>query len=252
MSALKVVAEADHRNESRLDAELKAIVQIKDGPDDVTKEVAAISTVSRNGAGFSLSRKCDVGRLVTIVLPMPPELRAYDSDKELYPVLGIVQYCNEGMIGSNKVYHVGVGFIGKKMPESYKTDPTQNYRITGMTKDGLWEITEAGTKFQNRKKPRYWVSLPVTVSLIQKEEKSITREETYTKNVGAGGVSVTSALNASVGDKVKFACRAIDFYAIGVVRNIKSNKGESPTLHLEFLENEFPIEKVIRGLQAAA
>lgn len=251
MSSLKIVSDAEHRQEPRIESELKAVVQFKEGPDDAWKEITAVSTVSRNGAGFSLSRPCGVGRLVTIVLPMPAELRAYDEDKELYPIIGIVQYCNKGMIDSEEVYHVGVGLVGKKLPESFRADPRQNYRITGMNKDGLWEITESDSRFQKRKNPRYWISLPVSIALIQKEEKAIARQETYTKNIGAGGVSITSSLNANVGDKVKFACKAVDFYAIGVIKNIQTPKNESPTLHLEFLENEFPIEKLMR-MQAAA
>ena len=118
-----------------------------------------------------------------------------------------------------------------------------------MNRDGLWDITESRRQFQNRKDPRYWISLPVAIALIQKEDKSITREETYTKNVSAGGVSIASSLNASVGDKVKFACKGLNFYAMGVVRNIIP--GDSPTVHLKFLDNEFPIEKVIRMQNAA-
>lgn len=248
MSTLNEVV-LDPRIQSRVPADLRAVVQIKEHDGSTWKEYADISTVSRNGAGFSLSRPCSVGRLITMVLPMPREFRAYDEDKDLYPVMALVQYCNEGMADGKKVFHVGAGFIGKNIPESFKADPTQNYRITGMNRDGLWDITETGRQFQNRKNPRYWVSLPVSVSLIQKEDKSITREETFTKNVGTGGASIATSLNASVGDKMKFACKEINFYAMGVVRNIIP--GDTATVHLEFLEDEFPIEKVIR-MQSAA
>jgi hypothetical protein len=248
MSTLNEVIE-DPRAECRVPAELKAVIQVKEGDGVSWKEVADISTVSRNGAGFSLSKPCVVGRLITIVLPLPRELRAYDHDKDLYPVMAIIQYCNEGMMGDEKVFHVGAGFVGKTIPDSFKIDPTQNYRITGMNKEGLWEITESGRQFQNRKKPRYWVSLPISLSLINKEDKSIRREETFTKNVGAGGLSIATALNPNVGDKIKVACKPLDFYAIGVVRNL--TPGDSPTVHLEFMEDEFPIEKVI-SMQAAA
>lgn len=239
----------DPRIESRIFSDLAAIIQVTEKNGHTWKELADISTVSRNGAGFTLSRPCVVGRLINIVLPLPPELRAYDVNEELYPVTAIVQYCNEGMDGGEKIFHVGAGFVGKNMPESFEADPTQSYRITGMNRDGLWEITESRRQFQNRKDPRFWISMPVTVALIQKEDKSIIREETYTKNVSAGGVSIASSLNASVGDKVKFACKGLNFYAMGVVRNIIP--GDSPTVHLKFLDNEFPIDKVIR-MQTAA
>lgn len=235
----------DNRAASRADAELKTIVQVKENNTDSWKEVTRVTTVSRNGAGFSLPRPVSVGRLVTLVMPLETSLRAYDEDKELYPVLGLVQYCNKGMVDGTEVYHVGVGFVGKNMPDSYKADPSQNYRISGMRKDGLWEITEADSQFKNRKNPRYWISLPVTISLLQKAGQPVTREETFTKNISSSGVSVACTLTAGVGDKVKIACREIDFYAVAIVRGRKVPGKETPTLHLQFVDAELPVAKVI-------
>lgn len=235
----------EKRRVERTDSELKTIVQVKESEGETWKEVTKVTTVSRNGAGFSLPRPVTVGRLLTLVMPLDPELRAYDQDKEVYPVMGLVQYCNQGKIDGQTVYHVGVGFVGKNIPESFKTDPLQSYRISGMRKDGLWEITEAESQFKNRKQPRYWISLPVTISLLQRAEQPVAREETYTKNIGAGGVSVPCTLTAGVGDKVKFACKEIDFYAVALVRNRKTPANESPTLHLQFIDAELPVEKVI-------
>lgn len=235
----------ESRKVDRLPTELQTIVQVKESEVETWKEYAKVTTVSKNGAGFSLTRPCTVGRLVTLVMPLDPNLRAYDEKAELYPVMGLVQYCNEGLIDGNTVYHVGVGFIGKNIPESFKADPRQSYRISGMRKDGLWEITEANVQFKNRKQPRYWISIPATISLIRSEEKSIERENTSTKNIGAGGVSVTCSLSAKIGDKVKFACKELDFYALAHVRDIKPQPGASPTMHLQFIDIEFPIDKVI-------
>lgn len=237
----------DSRKTDRADSELKTIVQVKESATESWKEVTKVTTVSKNGAGFSLPRPVKVGTLVTLVMPLDPELRAYDQDKDVYPVLGLVQYCNKGLVDDQTVYHVGVGFVGKNVPESFKNDPLQSYRISGMRKDGLWEITEAGTQFKNRKQPRYWIALPCTISLLQKSGQSNAREETYTQNIASGGVSVPCSLVAAIGDKVKFACKDIDFYAVALVRNRKpaNNGNELPTLHLQFVDAELPVEKVI-------
>lgn len=242
----------ENRRVERQDSELKTIVQVKESESETWKEVTKVTTVSKNGAGFSLPRPVAVGRLLTLVMPLDPELRAYDQDKEVYPVLGLVQYCNAGLVEGKEIFHVGVGFVGKNIPESFKADPTQSYRISGMKKDGLWEITEAESQFKNRKQPRYWISLPVTISLLQRAEQPVAREETYTKNIGAGGVSVACSLTAGVGDKVKFACKDIDFYAVAIVRNRKVPKNDSPTLHLEFVDAELPVDKVIAARTAEA
>lgn len=244
-SSVQPTSAPENRIIDRIPSELKTIVQVKESETEVWKEVTRVTTVSRNGAGFGLSKPVTVGRLLTLVLPLEPNLRAYDQAEDLYPVMGLVQYCNEGMIDGKTVYHVGVGFIGKVVPESFKSDPQQSYRISGMRKDGLWEVTEAESQFKNRKQPRYWISIPASVSLIQRSETTNTREETTTQNLGAGGVSVGCSLDAQVGEKVKFACKELDFYAIAVVRNRKTPKDGPVTLHLQFVDTEFPIDKVI-------
>lgn len=235
----------ENRTEDRVPTILRTIVQVKERDNKVWKEVTQVTTVSRNGAGFMLPRPVAVGRLLTLVMPLDPELRAYDQDAEVYPVMGIVQYCNASTVNGEHIYHVGVGFVGKQVPESFKVDPEQSYRINGMTKEGLWEISEAESQFKKRKQQRYWVSIGILVSLLQRAEQSIVKEETFTRNVAAGGASVACTLTAAVGDKVKVAIKELDFYAIAVVRNRKATKNETPTLHLEFIDAEFPIEKVI-------
>ena len=235
----------DGRVTERVPAELQTIVQVKESNEESWKEVTQVTTVSRNGAGFSLSRPVKVGRLLTLVMPLAPELRAYDLDQKLYPVLGLVQYCNKGVIDGKEVYHVGTGFVGKAMPESFKADPTQNYRISGMGKDGLWLITEAALQYKDRKQPRHWISVGVSITLLQQAEKSTVKEETYTKNIAAGGASVVCSLAAAAGDKVKFACREINFYSMAVVRSRKAAGADKPTLHLQFIDNEFPVEKLL-------
>ncbi len=242
----------DLRRSERALTDLKTIVQVNEGDEDLWKEVTKVNTVSRNGVGVSLSRSCTVGRLVNLVLPMPKEFRAYDNDLDLYEVMGIVQHCNAATFDGKTVYHVGIGLIGKEIPESFKQNPNQNYRISGMSPDGFWAITESESQFTKRKKPRTWLTMPVSIALIQREEKSLAKEETFTKNISAGGVSVTTTLNATIGDKVKFACRVLDFYSIAVVRNRKQVEGETPTLHLEFEDAQFPMEKLLLLQRSAA
>ncbi len=235
----------EHRTVQRVPTELKTIVQVKENDAETWKEVTKVTTVSRNGAGFSLMRPCKVGRLVTLVMPLDPQLRAYDETAELYPVMGIVQYCNKGKIEGEAVYHVGVGFVGKQIPASFKADPTQNYRISGMAKSGLWTITEAESAFKARKHPRYWIALDVMITQLRKDKKEVNKEETFTQNLSASGVSVVCSLDSEVGDKVKFACKGLDFYAMAMVRNRKEKEGQPPTLHLEFIETTFPIERLL-------
>ena len=237
----------DSRRAPRLSTALKTIVQVKESNDESWKEVTAVTTVSRNGAGFTLSRKCEVGRLVSLVLPMPDEFRVYNKNEELYPVLGLVQHCNPVTVDGQTVYHIGVGFVGKEMPASFKENPKQNYRFCGMNADGLWLITEANTSFKARKNARFWKSIEITISQMKKDKGESAKQTAKTKDISSSGVSVPCSLDIKVGDKVKIASKQFDFYAIAEVRNRKESKdaGQPPTLHLQFIDEEFPMNKIL-------
>ncbi len=245
MRNIQTSKEIDNRKVQRVPTELKTLVKVKESDDVVWKEVTKVTTVSRNGAGFYLTRECMVGRLVTLVMPLPDELRAYAYNEDLYPVMGLVQYCNASTVDKKTVYHVGVAFVGKQIPASYKADPQQSYRICAMTKDGLWEITEAGTPFQSRKDPRFCVPIEVTVSLLKNKKKAVSKETNITHNISASGVSVNCSLDANVGDTVKFASKEHNFYALAVVRNRHEREDKPPTLHLEFVDAKFPVDKIL-------
>jgi hypothetical protein len=236
--------EPESRAGERLISNLKTIVQVKEAPDQGWKEVTKVTTVSRNGVGFSLSRPCTVGRLINLILPMPLEYRAHDKNEDLYSVVGIVQHCNEATVNSQRVFHIGVGLVGRELPDSFKKDPKQNYRLTGMQPNGLWAITEAKSQFKSRKNPRFWISLPMTLGLIHRDDE-IRKEDTFTKNVSLTGASATTSLNVRVGEKLRFVCPALNFYAIAVVRNISRESEHTATVHVEFDGSHFPIELIM-------
>ncbi len=241
---------SDTRNAQRVSSALKTLVKVRESENEVWKEVTEVSTVSRNGAGFDLTRPCAPGSLITLVLPMPRELRVYDHDEKLYPVMGLVQYCNEGQGNGESIFHVGVGFIGKTVPGSFRTNPLQSYRITGMSPEGLWTVTEFDTPFTVRRDPRFWVTFDVSVTLLQKEKRTSKKENAITQNIGGGGAAVVCELEANVGDTVKFGCKAFDFFTMATVRERKEQSNMPPTLHLEFIENRFPVDKIVHSDKA--
>lgn len=234
----------DVRSEVRRTIELEAIVNFSEPETGSWKEIASVGTVSRNGIGFVSPRPCEAGRLVNLVLPMPEEFRAFDKSKELYAVHGLVQYCTASGGMEQPGYNVGVALIGKKAPDSYQNDPLQTYRINGMTKSGFWTITETDKAFRPRRFPRYLMSLEVGVSLLQQETRSVVKTTAMTRDIGIGGTAIISTLDAQVGDKVKFACEKLNFYALAIVRNREELNGDESLIRLEFVESEFPVDKL--------
>lgn len=223
---------------------MQAVVKGKDDPDSTWKEVVEIASTSATGAGFYIGRECPVGTIVAVMLPLPAHLRCYDHDKELYRVLGLVQHCQPLSGEDRSGYHVGVAFIGKHAPESYKENPKQNYKICGMSENGLWKITEARAPFKVRRHLRYWTSIDLYLALVDANRDSLTGEKTSTENISKNGAAVFSSLDVGVGDRVKFICEKFDFSGLAVVCNHQIGSDGKNRLHLQFVENSFPVEKL--------
>lgn len=237
----------EQRHEDRTTLKVTTVVQFKEHAEDAWKEMLEVTTVSKNGAGLTVSRECPVGRIVSLVMQMPPELRLYDHDSELYPMLGVVQNCYKTTVNDKTVYHVGVAFIGKKVPESYKANPRQSYRISGMTDEGLWEAVEATAQFKPRKESRLWRRFEVSLSIRDEKNRTSKKETLMSRDVSRGGMSIWGQINARIGDRIKVSSKVHDFYSIALIRNITINEknASQSIISIEFVGAEFPMEKVL-------
>jgi hypothetical protein len=224
---------------------LLAVVKGKDSAADEKpwKEIGDVVSISGNGAGFYLARECHVGRLVSLLLPLEPDLRSYDRDKELYRVWGLVQHCGKRTTEDGQDYHVGVSFIGKEPPESYDIDPTQSYRICGTTAEGLWQIEEARKPFTTRKDVRYWESFDVYLT-TGGIGTAVTGERSKTENISKHGAAVFTTLDVNIGDRVKLISERFDFSSTAVVCNRTISDDKRQRLHMQFVGGVFPVESL--------
>lgn len=235
----------ENRHAERRSLRVAAVVQFKNSEEDNWKEITEITTISKNGAALVLSNECPVGRLLSLVIQMPEELRVYDKEAPVYPTMGVVQNCVKSILNDKTVYHVGVAFIGKSVPAAYKSDPSQCYRITGLGGDGLWRVVEAAKQFQSRKHSRFWRQFEVNVSIRDEQTKTSRKTTVMTRDVSYGGMCVWGPLDANVGDRVKIASKEHDFYAMATVRNRTENENDSLSMvHFEFDGAEFPVDKM--------
>ena len=233
----------ERRKSSRLSCPESVIVKAKINDEEFWKEKANLKSVSRLGAGFDIEKPCKIGQLISLLVPMPIHLRLYDHDKQLYRIWGLVQHChsinNEEFTG----YNVGVAFIGKDAPPSFYERPDQSYRIMGLNEEGLWRISEAEREFIHRRHPRLWVSLESFLS-FSNEQNELMMIPCQTENISRSGAAVFCETEVCVGDHVKFSYPEFEFECDAIVRNRRGNGNTIPKIHLEFLENEFPVEKI--------
>lgn len=242
----QTVSEMENRQEPRMALKVATVVQFKDGDAESWKEMTEVTTVSRIGAALVVSRQVPVGRIVSLVMQMPRELRVYDLDEQVYPILGIVQNCTSAELNDRTIYHIGVAFIGKRIPAATKSNSQQCYRIVGLGEDGLWKAVAAANTFQSRKYSRFWSRFEVTVSLRDSINQITRKERVMTRDVSCGGMSVFGPLDAKVGERVKISTKDFDFYSMAVVRNRTENEEDEnkSLIHFEFDGAEFPVEKV--------
>lgn len=220
--------------------ELNAVIKGKDAHFKPWSETAAVTSLSSSGAGLFVPVPCVAGQLVSLIVAMPMHLRKYDNDKRLYRVWGLVQYCYESG-GDSNGYHIGVALIGKNAPDSYTTSPMQSYRVSGMDRNGLWKVEELETSFKQRSSVRYWNSIETSIFQLDEELHSIASEKTVTENISESGATVYSELRVSVGDRIKIQTSSPPFSSLSVVRHRRIGIDDRTRIHLEFIENPFPI-----------
>lgn len=241
----KIAATLQSSSTDRRALRVNAVVQFKEGEQESWKEVVEISTISKNGAALNLSNECPVGRLLSLVIQMPEELRAYDHSAPVYATMGIVQNCVGTVVDDVPIYHVGVAFIGKNVPEGFKADPRRCFRIKGLREDGLWGVVESTSKFHARDHARFWQRFEVVITLRDEATRTSRKENVFTRDVSYGGMSVYGPLDVNIGDRVKIASKEHDFYAMAIVRNRTEHKDEFQSLiHLQFDGTEFPVNKL--------
>lgn len=224
--------------------EMTAVIKGKDRWFKPWSETAHVTSLSASGAGFFMQIECQVGQLVSLIMPMPAHIRKYDYDKRLYRVWGLVQHCYKAGGDESTGYHTGVALIGKDAPESYASRPDQCYRVSGMDRNGLWKVEELDRSFTKRNAVRYWNSIEVTLHQLDGEQHTIASEKTVTENVSETGTLVFSDLRVSVGDCVKIQCSSPAFSSLSIVRHRRIGVDDRTRLHLEFVDNAFPIVEV--------
>lgn len=237
----------ERRSSTRSSLLVSAVIKAKENKDSFWTETTQLISVSKMGAGFYLENKCEVGRLISMVMPMPKHLRCYDVENEHYRVWGLVQHCSPVMTDAGERYHVGVAFAGRELPQSYNENPQQSYRISGMNEDGTWRIVEAKTNFVVRRHPRHWISFGILLSAFDEDGKLVMDERARTENISLSGAAVFSTAKVGIGDSVTFNSIEHKFSSLAVVRNRQEPQLDSdlPKLHLEFINDLFPIDNLL-------
>ena len=207
--------------------------------------------VTQHGAGFTLTRPTETGRLLKLIMPMPSQLRTFDYTEEQYFVWGIVRHCSiipESRCQGFERFRVGVAFVGKSSPPGFQDDPATRFEPSPPNGDQapLWRIARArpsnGCQGEKRRETRLSLPIEVVIEALGENGEPGLREDTVTENISRLGASVLTSLAVDVGRFVRISSERDRVSMYAVVRCRITNANGIARLGLEFVDNRWPLE----------
>jgi hypothetical protein len=239
------------RIRERLELRLPVRVNCRETPDFDWTEVTRLFDVTPFGAGFTLKRPTERGRLLHLTMPMPRQLRVFDHVEDQYKVWAIVVYVRtvEPLDNKTPQFEVGVAFIGKRPPASYQQDPTCRYEIKKRFSpdDSLSLSEQAEAHIQPIKPGDHQIhtrhSIPVEIRLETFNEKGEVdnTEHTVTENISRTGARIFTALETPIGRFVRLTSSEYNLSLYAVVRDRSKGPDGIPRMHVEFIDHEWPL-----------
>ncbi len=246
------------RKATRIDTSMPVRVQYQTDRMGGWDEVSRLLQVSPLGAGIRLKHFVEIGRLVLLTMPLLPELRTFDFSEPQYKVWGLVRYINWEKVSYNlkgeaSLYEIGIAFVGKHPPDSFQKDPTTTYEISGFNQLGLWQIVEGkpDTSLPSpandvRNDGRFMIPLNVVIEILNESGAVVLSESSVTENVSLSGASVFTTLNVKAGAYVRMVCPEYNISLLSIVRLRQTGNDGFTRLHLEFIDQQFPLEGIER------
>ena len=237
------------RRRARLPLKLPIQVIYRETAEYEWTESARLVDVNHFGAGFTLTRPIDVGRLVQLIIPLPYQLRCFDYAEPMYSVWGLVRHASavsRTEPGQPEQFRIGVGFIGKYPPLSYEQDPTIRYDplLVNVGSASLWKLARAQFAKQ-RREPRLIIPLEVLVETLDENGKPCQREHTVTETISTLGTCIPTSLNVEVGRILRLSSPTDGVSIFAAIRSREVAADGITRVGLEFIGGRWPLDREI-------
>jgi hypothetical protein len=237
------------RRRARLPLQLPIKVRFTETAEYHWTESSRLVDVNHFGAGFTLTRPIDVGRLVQLIIPLPYQLRCFDYTEPMYSVWGLVRHASA--VSSAKPnqpanFRIGVGFIGKYPPLSYEQDPTIRYDplLINVGSASLWRLARAQFAKQ-RREPRLIIPLEILVETLDGNGRPCQREHTVTETMSTLGTCIPTSLDVEVGRILKLSSTTDGVSIFAAIRSREVAADGIVRVGLEFIGERWPLDREI-------
>ena len=235
------------RRGTRLPLKLPIRVFCKESDEYQWTEQSRLLDVSPFGAGFTLTRPVEVGRLVQLSIPLPLKLRCYDHTDPMYSVWSLVRHASALPMAQHQqatLFRIGVGFVGKQPPSSYQEDPTLTYDPAPITTgDGSLLRLKEHPFSRQRRETRLMIPLEVLVETLDEDGNPAMQEHTVTETLSSLGTCIPTTLDVGVGSILKISSPAERVSLFAVIRSRKIAPDGIARLGLEFLGKRWPLHR---------
>lgn len=244
--------EKSQRLRERLGLKLPVQVHGRNSVDEEWTEMSRLVDVTPYGARLSLKQPTEPGRLLHLMLAMPPKLRCFDHVEDQYRVWSLVRNAKLLEPGAGALIEIGVAFVGKHPPRSYASDPARRYEMAKSNLgSGLWSVQEESDKMNSealvtdqRRESRHTIPIDVLVEVFGANGELSHGERTVTENISRQGAAVFTTLEVTPGHFVKVTSEQYATSRLAAVRRRRAGPDGIPRLHLEFVGAGWPLESI--------
>ena len=235
------------RRGTRVPLKLPIRISCKESDEYQWNEQSRLVDVSPFGAGFTLSRPVEVGRLIQLTVPLPVKLRCFDHAEPMYSVWSLVRYVSALPMAKHQkaaLFRIGVAFIGKDPPLSYQEDPTLTYEPLPVSagQNSMWQLRERPFVKQ-RRETRLIIPLEVLVETLDENGVPAMQEQTVTETLSSLGTCIPTNLNVGVGRILKISSPRDDVSIFAVIRSREVAPNGIAKLGLEFIGARWPLHR---------
>jgi hypothetical protein len=234
------------RRRARIPLTLPIRVLCRESNEYEWTEQSRLIDVTHFGAGFTLTRPVDVGRLIRLTMPLPTQLRCFDHNDATYSVWSLVRHTAavRSTDPAHTKFRLGVAFVGKEEPQSYLDDPTLRYEPVEIKvgQNTRWKLRRLPSVTQ-RREPRLVIPLEVLVETLDEDGKPLMREYTVTETISTLGTCVPTNLDVDVGRVLRISSVNDQVSTFAAIRSRQVAADGIARLGLEFIGARWPLDR---------
>lgn len=239
---------AEERNwkriRKRLALQLPVRVHCRETPDFEWTEITRLINVTPFGAGFTLKRPTEKGRLLHMTIPMPRQLRVFDHVEDQYRIWAIVRYVIGKTTDKGPGFEVGVAFVGKRPPASYDAEPSKRYDIAANIFQALAPAEQMLAPMPNVEKrahTRHNIAVDIRVTILDPEGGILATEHTVTEDISKYGATIFTTLEISVGRFIRITSEQYGLTVHAAIRSRSTGADGVARMHVEFIDKQWPL-----------